>query len=187
MVLFILAIAFINYVLEDDATQLVVIENREEYSDIINFLENTKDDSIIFELPSEGEMQDYNTYYGNKILLCLNKNNASSIETCINKNYVRFLEDTEGDAFESVEKISADKAIVTLTYGDTYWDIFDNDEQFEIKAIVNADTKIVSKSNLSNSIDTIENSKHDMIMIDLDPDTIYDENPVITVYESSDN
>ena len=73
MVLFILAIAFINYVLEDDATQLVVIENREEYSDITNFLENTKDDSIIFELPSEGEMQDYNTYYGNKILLCLNK------------------------------------------------------------------------------------------------------------------
>ena len=30
-------------------------------------------------------------------------------------------------------------------------------------------------------------SKNDMIMIDLNPDTIYDENPVITVYESSDN
>lgn len=90
-------------------------------------------------------------------------------------------------SFESVEKINTDKAIVTLTYGDTYWDIFDNDEQFEIKAIVNSDTKILSKSNLSNSIDTIENSKHDMIMIDLDSDTIYDENPVITVYESSDN
>lgn len=90
-------------------------------------------------------------------------------------------------SFESVEKINTDKAIVTLTYGDTYWDAFDNEEQFEIKAIVNSDTKILSKSNLSNSIDTIENSKHDMIMIDLDPDTIYDENPVITVYESSDN
>lgn len=90
-------------------------------------------------------------------------------------------------SFESVERLSEDEAIVTLTYGDTHWEIFDNEEQFEIKAIVNSDTKILSKSNLSNSIDTIENSKHDMIMIDLDPDTIYDENPVITVYESSDN
>lgn len=121
MVLFILAIAFINYVLEDDATQLVVIENREEYSDIINFLENTKDDSIIFELPSEGEMQDYNTYYGNKILLCLNKNNASSIETCINKNYVRFLEDTEGDAFESVEKIYYLQKLMDECSGNCYY------------------------------------------------------------------
>lgn len=121
MVLFILAIAFINYVLEDDATQLVVIENREEYSDITNFLENTKDDSIIFELPSEGEMQDYNTYYGNKILLCLNKNNASSIETCINKNYVRFLEDTEGDAFESVEKIYYLQKLMDECSGNCYY------------------------------------------------------------------
>ena len=90
-------------------------------------------------------------------------------------------------SFESVEKISADKAIVTLTYGDTCWDIFDNDEQFTLKAIINANTKIASKSNLSNSIDTIENSKNDMIMINLDPNTIYDKNPVITIYESSDN
>lgn len=90
-------------------------------------------------------------------------------------------------SFEGVEKINADKAIVTLTYGDTYWDIFDHEEQFTLKAIVNSDTKIASKSNLSNSIDTIENSKNDMIMIDLDPNTIYDENPVITVYSSSDN
>ena len=116
-------------------------------------------------------------------------NQGQTIENEDNEN-----QDTETNeieditlSFESVEKINTDKAIVTLTYGDTYWDIFDNDEQFEIKAIVNADTKILSKSNLSNSIDTIENSKHDMIMIDLDPDTIYDENPVITVYESSDN
>lgn len=90
-------------------------------------------------------------------------------------------------SFESVEKISEDKAIVTLTYGDTYWDIFDNEEKFKLKAIVNTDTKITSKSNLSNSIDTIENSKNDMIMINLEPNTIYDENPVITVYASSDN
>ena len=84
-------------------------------------------------------------------------------------------------------RTGADKAIVTLTYGDTCWDIFDNDEQFTLKAIINANTKITSKSNLSNSIDTIENSKNDMIMINLDSTTIYDENPVITVYASSDN
>lgn len=89
--------------------------------------------------------------------------------------------------FKNIEILSNDKAILTLTYGDIYCDIFDNEEQFEIKAIVNANTKITSKSNLSNSIDTIENSKNDMIMIDLAPNTIYDENPIITVYESSDN
>lgn len=121
LVLLILAIAFINYVLEDDRTELIVIENREEYSDIINFLENTKDDSIIFELPNEGEMQDYNTYYGNKILLCLNKDNASAVEICINKNYTNFLEHKEGDIFESIEKIYYLQKLMDDCSGNCYY------------------------------------------------------------------
>ncbi len=105
------------------------------------------------------------------------------------KNFAQQSTHIIGNSLElkNVEKVNSQKAIVTLEYGDSYWEAFDNEEKFEIKAIVNSNTKIVSKSNLSNSIDTIENSKNDMIMIKLDPNTINDENPVITLYESSDN
>lgn len=114
---------------------------------------------------------------------------GEELEKELLKNFAQQNTHIIGNSLElkNVEKVNSQKAIVTLEYGDSYWEAFDNEEKFEIKAIVNSNTKIVSKSNLSNSIDTIENSKNDMIMIKLDPKTINDENPVITLYESSDN
>ena len=114
---------------------------------------------------------------------------GEELEKELLKNFAQQSIHIIGNSLElkNVEKVNSQKAIVTLEYGDSYWEAFDNEEKFEIKAIVNSNTKIVSKSNLSNSIDTIENSKNDMIMIKLDPKTINDENPVITLYESSDN
>lgn len=114
---------------------------------------------------------------------------GKELEKELLKNFAQQNTHITGNSLDlkNVEKVNSQKAIVTLEYGDSYWEAFDNEEKFEIKAIVNSNTKIVSKSNLSNSIDTIENSKNNMIMIKLDPNTINDENPVIISYESSDN
>lgn len=90
----------------DTKDSLKAISDTSSYSDIILFLENTtNEDSILFEIPKENKVQDYNTYYGNEILLLIGEISTNNLEEYITANIDDFMEYKENDIFESIEKI----------------------------------------------------------------------------------
>lgn len=82
---------------------------------------------------------------------------------------------------------SSEKAILTLEIYDVYREAFKNEESFEIKVLVNSKTKISSKSGAAHSVETLNNAAHDIVIIYLDKNTLNDEYPVATVFDSSDS
>ena len=90
---------------------------------------------------------------------------------------------------KSIEVVSENKAIITFNISDYFYfnNIFKNDENFEIKAIIDKNTiitKFDSKlfKNMELSISDLNDIERipDSVLINLDKDTLNDENPIVT-------
>lgn len=93
---------------KDSKDIISAISDTSSYSDIIMFLENAKkENSILFEIPQENTLQDYNTYYGNEILRLLGEVKNDDIEKYANSAVCdeNFMSYKNGDIFESIEKV----------------------------------------------------------------------------------
>ena len=82
--------------------------------------------------------------------------------------------------------INGNRAIMTIEFYDIYSQEFNNDEKFTMDVLLDSNTIIRSKSGLAHSIDTLNNALHDIITMYLDPNTLNDKYPRVTMFTSSD-
>lgn len=87
---------------------VAVVADTSSYGDVKLFLENTKkEEGIVFEIPKNKTVQDYNTYYGNEILRIFGSQNSENIKkyTDMTVNSEKFPGYKDGDIFEGIERI----------------------------------------------------------------------------------
>ena len=82
--------------------------------------------------------------------------------------------------------INSNRAIMTIEFSDIYSEYSDNDEKFTMDVLLDSNTIIRSKSGLAHSIDTLNDALHDIITMYLDPNTLNDKYPRVTMFSSSD-
>ena len=86
----------------------------------------------------------------------------------------------------NLDIINSNRAIMTIEFCDMYSQFFNNNEKFTIDVLLDSNTIIKSKSGLAHSIDTLNNAYHDIITMYLDPNTLNDRYPLVTLFSSSD-
>ena len=85
----------------------------------------------------------------------------------------------------NLEILNKNKAILTVTFGDLLPDYNADDGEFEIKAEINSNTKIECKGLIVEHVEQLKEVSLDIIKIKLDKNTINNEIPVITYFNSS--
>ena len=84
----------------------------------------------------------------------------------------------------SIEIVNKNKAILTITFGDLLPDYNTDSGEFEMKVEINSNTTIECKGGI-NKIEQLEEVTLDIIKIKLDKNTIYNEIPTVTYFNSS--
>ena len=84
----------------------------------------------------------------------------------------------------SMEIVNKNKAILTINFGDLLPDYNTDGGEFEMKVEINSNTIIECKGGINN-IERLGDVSLDIIKIKLDKNTIDDELPIVTYFNSS--
>ncbi len=169
------------YFLKDNSEQYCIKKNAFSYKNG----RTSKDMNI-----SDVKIGDYLVNYENQIIIY---RNISGDE--LNQELLYNLTLTEDERLmgtnivdiENINITSNNTAIVKIKYGDIIGDELTN-ETFETMVEFNSNTKYYSKSNHINSVNDLEEARHDMNSIVLDRNTINKKNPaIVIIFDSSDN
>ena len=85
----------------------------------------------------------------------------------------------------NMEIVNKNKAILTVTFGDLLPDYNTDGGEFEIKVEINSNTMIECKGLIVEYVEQLKNVSLDIIKIKLDKNTINNEVPIVTYFNSS--
>lgn len=85
----------------------------------------------------------------------------------------------------NMEILNKNKAILTVTFGDLLPDYNNDGGEFEMKVEINSNTKIECKGLIVEYVEQLKNVSLDIIKIKLDRNTINNEIPIVTYFNSS--
>ena len=129
---------------------------------------------------------DTRTYQDSKVISVLSNIKGEELRKELMKNFT-----LENPAFSTVspvgtsmELVNENKAILTITFGDLLPDYNTDSGEFEMKVEINSNTIIECKGGI-NKIEQLEDVTLDIIKIKLDENTINDEIPIATYFNSS--
>ena len=84
-----------------------------------------------------------------------------------------------------MEIVDKNKAILTVTFGDLLPDYNTDGGEFEMKVEINSNTKIECKGLIVEYVEQLKDVSLDIIKIKLDRNTINNEIPIVTYFNSS--
>ena len=130
---------------------------------------------------------DTSTYEKSKVISVLSNIKGEELRKELMKNFA--LENpiylTVSPIGTNLEILNKNKAILTVTFGDLLPDYNADGGEFEIKAEINSNTKIECKGLIVEHVEQLKDVSLDIIKIKLDKNTINNEIPVVTYFNSS--
>ena len=130
---------------------------------------------------------DTSTYKKSKVISVLSNIKGEELRKELMKNFA--LENpiylTVSPIGTNLEILNKNKAILTVTFGDLLPDYNADGGEFEIKAEINSNTKIECKGLIVEHVEQLKDVSLDIIKIKLDKNTINNEIPVVTYFNSS--
>ena len=130
---------------------------------------------------------DTSTYEKSKVISVLSNIKGEELREELMKNFA--LENpiylTVSPIGTNMEILNKNKAILTVTFGDLLPDYNTDGGEFELKVEINSNTKIECKGLVVEYVEQLKDVTLDSIKIKLDKNTINNEIPVVTYFNSS--
>ncbi len=130
---------------------------------------------------------DTSTYKKSKVISVLSNIKGEELRKELMKNFA--LENpiylTVSPIGTNMEILNKNKAILTVTFGDLLPDYNTDGGEFELKVEINSNTKIECKGLVVEYVEQLKDVTLDIIKIKLDKNTINNEIPVVTYFNSS--
>ena len=130
---------------------------------------------------------DTSTYKKSKVISVLSNIKGEELRKELMKNFA--LENpiylTVSPIGTNMEILNKNKAILTVTFGDLLPDYNTDGGEFELKVEINSNTKIECKGLVVEYVEQLKDVTLDSIKIKLDKNTINNEIPVVTYFNSS--
>ena len=130
---------------------------------------------------------DTSTYEKSKVISVLSNIKGEELRKELMKNFA--LENpiylTVSPIGTNLEILNKNKAILTVTFGDLLPDYNTDSGEFEMKVEINSSTKIECKGLIVEYVEQLKEVSLDIIKIKLDRNTINNEIPVVTYFNSS--
>ena len=161
-----------------------------DYDDEIELLDGRTDETIKFDTIKENDVIECSNINNNKYIIISTKKEGEELKKDLIKHMSLGMKIKNGfsvsPAIVNLNIINSNRAIMTIEFGDIYSEYFNNDEIFTMDVLLDSNTIIRSKSGLAHSIDTLNDAYHDIITMYLDPNTLNDKYPKVTMFSSSD-
>ena len=130
---------------------------------------------------------DTSTYEKSKVISVLGNIKGEELREELMKNFA--LENpiylTVSPIGTNMEIVDKNKAILTVTFGDLLPDYNTDGGEFEMKVEINSNTKIECKGLIVEYVEQLKDVSLDIIKIKLDRNTINNEIPIVTYFNSS--
>ena len=130
---------------------------------------------------------DTSTYEKSKVISVLSNIKGEELREELMKNFA--LENpiylTVSPIGTNMEIVDKNKAILTVTFGDLLPDYNTDGGEFEMKVEINSNTKIECKGLIVEYVEQLKDVSLDIIKIKLDRNTINNEIPIVTYFNSS--
>ena len=161
-----------------------------DYDDEIELLDGRTEETIKFDTIKVNDLIELGGINGKKYILISTPKEGEELKKDLIKNMSlginKKMSIASSPNIVNLNIINGNRAIMTIEFYDIYSQEFNNDEKFTMDVLLDSNTIIRSKSGLAHSIDTLNNALHDIITMYLDPNTLNDKYPRVTMFTSSD-
>lgn len=161
-----------------------------DYDDEIELLDGRTEETIKFDTIKVNDLIELGGINGKKYILISTPKEGEELKKDLIKNMSlginKKMSIASSPNIVNLNIINSNRAIMTIEFYDIYSQYFNNDEKFTMDVLLDSNTIIRSKSGLAHSIDTLNDALHDIITMYLDPNTLNDKYPRVTMFTSSD-
>ena len=183
-----------NGIITEISDNNIVFENQssnKKYSIDINsnfkFINGRTNDTMNINDIKVGYYIDTYTYEESKVISVLSNIKGEELRKELMKNFAleNPIYSTISPIGTNMEILNKNKAILTVTFGDLLSDYNTDGGEFEMKVEINSNTKIECKGLIVEYVEQLKDVSLDIIKIKLDRNTINNEIPIVTYFNSS--